>query len=79
MSNRKEPLTPWGKAVKIAMLQKDISPKELVEQVRAKGPKITATTLSRLLSCSIGQRSPEMVAAIDEILGIPPEVIGRPA
>ena len=79
MPNRKLPLTPWGKAVKMEMLRTDMAPRELVSQVRAKGPRITETTLSKLLSGSAGQQSPEMIAAIDEILGIPPEVTGRPA
>lgn len=79
MPNRTLPLTPWGKAVKIKLLSEDMAPRELVAAIRARGILITETTLSKLLSGTAGQRSPAMVAAIDEILGISPEVEGRPA
>lgn len=79
MPPRKRPLTPWGKEVKIAMLNADITPKELVASLRARGLLITDAKLSAMLSGQVGQRSPEMVAAVEEMLDISPAVAGRPA
>ncbi len=79
MPPRKRPLTPWGKEVKHAMLNLDITPKELVASLRARGLLITDAKLSAMLSGQVGQRSPEMVAAVEELLDIPPAVAGRPA
>ena len=79
MPARTMPVTPWGKEVKKRMIDTDIQPKELVAIIRARGILITTVKLSQMLSGVTGQRSPDMVAAIEDILSIPPGIAGRPA
>ncbi len=79
MPARTIPLTPWGKEVKKRMLDTDIQPRQLVATIRARGLLITEVKLSQMLSGQVGRRSPEMVAAVEELLDIPPGIAGRPA
>lgn len=79
MPARTRPLTPWGKEVKKRMLDADIQPRQLVATIRARGLLITEVKLSQMLSGSVGRRSPEMVAAVEALLDIPPGIAGRPA
>lgn len=79
MPGRTKPLTPWGKEVKKRMLDADVALPELVSAVRSKGHLLTAPKLSTMLSGQLGQRSPEMVEAIEEYLGIHEMHAGRPA
>lgn len=61
------------------MLDTDIQPRQLVAAIRARGLLITEVKLSQMLSGQVGRRSPEMVAAVEELLDIPPGIAGRPA
>lgn len=79
MPARRKPLTPWGKEVKKAMLDGDIAPQTLVDAIRAKGLRLTGSVLSAMLSGSAGFCSHEIIAEIDAMLSIPPDVPGRPA
>lgn len=77
---RTRTLTLWGKEVQKRMIDRDMTAMEVVDILRANGiPTITSAKFSAMLTGTVGTRSPEMVAAIDELLGIPPEVPGRPA
>ena len=77
--NRVVPLTPWGKAVKIEMIKRDITPKQLVQTLREHGCTVSEPKLSAMLNGRLGQRSSDVVACIDRLLSIPPNVEGRPA
>ena len=79
MPKRTRPLTPWGKEVKKRMIDLDLEPEDLVRAVRDKGITFDKTKLSRVISGEVGQKSPELIAAIDSLLEIPAEVVGRPA
>ena len=79
MPARSRPLTPWGKEVKKKMLDLDMRPQDVIEQVRARGLNLNSPFLSEMLCGVSGMKVPETVAAIDDILGIPPEIAGRPA
>lgn len=79
MPKRTRPLTPWGKEVKKKMIDLDLDPDALVRAVRAKGLTFDKSKLSRVISGEVGQKSPELIAAIDSLLGIPADVVGRPA
>lgn len=79
MPERKRRLTPWGKEVKMRMLALDISAKDLVRAINDQGITFDRTKLSRIISGEVGQKSPELIAAIDSILEIPDDIPGRPA
>ena len=79
MPARCRPLTPWGKEVKKRMLDLDMDPQDVVDAVQAKGLNLHKSFLSAMICGVSGKNVPETVAAIDEILGIPPDVMGRPA
>ena len=79
MPKRTRPLTPWGREVKMRMLAMDLSNKELVSKICGTGVRVNEAKLSMMLSGAGGQRMPEVIAAIDSLLGIPADVVGRPA
>lgn len=79
MPPRIKPLTPWGKEVRIRMIRNDITPKKLIETIRGYGLIIDESKLSKMLSGTVGQRSPDVVACIDKLFSIPDDVPGRPA
>ena len=79
MPKRTRPLTPWGKEVKKRMIDMDLEPEDLVRAVRDLGYTFDKTKLSRVISGEVGQKSPELIATIDRLLGIPADVVGRPA
>lgn len=79
MPKRTRPLTPWGKEVKKRMIDMDLEPEDVVRAVRDQGHNFDKTKLSRVISGEVGQKSPEVIAAIDSLLGIPADVVGRPA
>lgn len=79
MPARSRPLTPWGKEVKKRMLDLDMSPQDVVDAVHKRGLNLQKSFLSAMICGVAGMNVPATVAAIDEILGIPPDVTGRPA
>lgn len=79
MPARRRQLTPWGKEVKKRMLDLDLSPQDIVDQVHERGLNLHRSFLSAMICGVSGKNVPDTVAAIDEILGIPPDVTGRPA
>lgn len=79
MPRRCRPLTPWGKEVKKQMLEQDIEASQIISALRAQGIRTSASQISCMLSGTLGQRSPEVVAAIDRLLSIPEDIPGRPA
>lgn len=76
---RTHQLTPWGKEVQKQMIDKELSAAQIVDVLRERGLRITRGKFSSMLTGMVGARSPEMVQAIDELLGIPADVSGRPA
>ena len=73
-------LTPWGKEVQKRMIEKDMTATEVVDILRENGlPTLTRGKFSAMLAGIAGAKSHETVAAIDDLLGVPPEVQGRPA
>lgn len=73
-------LTPWGKEVQKKMIDNDMTAGDVVGLLRANGLQtLTRAKFSAMLSGIAGAGSPQTVAAIDNLLGIPPEVPGRPA
>lgn len=76
---RMHALTPWGKAVIKQIIDRDLTQAQVVDAIRAQGIKITRASFSAMMSGRHGTRSPDMVAAVDRLLDIPPEVTGRPA
>ena len=76
---RKHPLTPWGKEVQKRIIDMELSAAEVVRILRARGIPITLASFSAMLSGRHGMRSPDTIAAIDELLSVPQDVAGRPA
>ena len=71
------PITPWGKQVKIRLIELGFTANDLVAKLKERGIKTSRATVSGLMHGYRGTRSDEMKNAIDEILDL--EIVGRPA
>lgn len=70
ISERKNPLTPYGIKVKVSLMERDKKQTWLIEKLHGLLPEryIDSSVLNRILT---GQtNSPEVIAAINDILGI---------
>lgn len=76
---RNHALTPWGKCVKMRLLELDIPAAKLPELLREKGIITSRATISGMMHGYRGSRSEQIVDAINKILGIETEIAGRPA
>jgi hypothetical protein len=73
ISERKNPLTPYGIKVNIKLMEQDKKQTWLLEKLHELLPEryLDSSVLNRILT---GQtNSPEVTSAIDSILGIEPE------
>lgn len=61
------------------MVDLDMESQDIVDAVHARGLNMHKSFLSAMICGVSGKNVPETVAAIDDILGIPPDVMGRPA
>ena len=65
---KNHPLTPWGKKVKIRLLELGLTANDLVEILKGRGIKTCRATVSGLLHGYRGSRSEELRTAIDKVL-----------
>ncbi len=72
-------LTAWGKAVKFALLDKGMTMVQLHRQLQERGFRISRCTLSSMTRGYRGKMSDAEKRAINEILEISEDEIGRPA
>lgn len=66
----KHRLTPWGKQVTHAMIDRDLGPAELADMLRERGFRVSRTDVVGMLRGYRGKRGEEKRTAINEILGI---------
>lgn len=66
----KHPLSPWGKQVKIRLIQRDMDEGELSDLLRAQGFHTTRTTIIGMMRGYRGARAHEERRAINVILDI---------
>jgi len=67
---KKYKLTPWGKKVAIAMIQRDLNAATLADMLRARGFRTSRTMVIGMMRGYRGKRSDREFAAINEILAI---------
>lgn len=80
MEKEKHALTPWGKLVKLRLLEKDMTLVELRAQLQSMGMHPAKVTLIGMMrGYRSGQRSADVTAAINRILGIDEDEAVRPA
>lgn len=72
-------LTPWGKAVTCAMIERDLNPSSLSEILKSRGINKSRTAIIGMLRGYRGSRSEAAKDAINDILGISVDASGRPA
>lgn len=70
MRGPKRKLTPWGKAVTHALIDRDLDTGDLADLLRERGFRTSRTTVIGMMRGYRGKRSDREFAAINEILEI---------
>lgn len=70
MRGQKRKLTPWGKAVMHALIDRDLDTGGLADLLRERGFRTSRTTVIGMMRGYRGKRSDREFAAINEILAI---------
>ena len=62
------PLTPWGRKVKMRLVELGLTANDLIDALKSNGIKVSRATVSGLLHGYRGSRSEYLMRIIDEIL-----------